>query len=433
MERTSSGGHSKFWVSLLVILGIGVALLDQWRRVEPWAQAHLGDWVASVEPWMQKHASPVARLMGSDTPAKGDAPAKADASGEAKPASGPAAIPVQAAAAKSGDFPVILTGLGTVDAYNSVLVRSRVDGQIIKLHFKEGDLVQEGDVLVEIDPRPYRAALEQAQAKMQQDEANNANAKRDLERYQSLAKSDYATRQQLDTQTAQVAQLTAQIASDQAAVDNAQTQLDYTTIKAPIKGRVGFRLVDQGNIVNASSTTGIVEINQIKPIAVIFTQPEDALPSIAAGLNKGPLPVTALSTDGSQIYAEGQLELFNNQVDSSSGTIRLKAAFKNDDKKLWPGLSVSTRMTVSTRENVVLVPSDGVLRGQKGFYAYVVGPDNKVTQRVLKITLMDQTQAVIDDGVKAGEMVVTAGQYRLQPGALVKVSPPDEKTALVEK
>ena len=431
-DEQPSRPRSRFWpitLGLAVILGL---LAYQWPRVEPWAETHLGSWVASIEPWVRQHTEPLRKLAGLSSPDKADA-AQGSADGKQADHAGPPSVPVTAAAAKTGDFPVILTGLGTVDAYNSVLVRSRVDGQIVKLHFKEGDLVQEGDVLVEIDPRPYKAALEQAQAKKDQDEANVENAKRDLTRYQSLAKSDYATRQQLDTQTAQVAQLTAQIAADQAAVDNAQTQLDYTTIKAPIKGRVGFRLVDQGNIVNASATTGIVEINQIKPIAVIFTQPENALPAIAAGLEKGPLPVTALTTDGMQMLAQGQLEVFNNSVDESSGTIRLKAAFSNDDKKLWPGLSVSTRMVVSTRQNAVLVPANAVLRGQNGFYAYVVGPDKKVAQRALKITLMDQDQAVIDDGVKDGETVVTAGQYRLQPGALVKVSEAPEKTASVEK
>ena len=381
-----------------------------------------------IEPWAQKHAGPVLALVGIK-------PKPTDQAQNGSPADKKtsAPIPVTAAVAKTGDFPVVLTGLGTVDAYNSVLLRSRVDGQITKLNFKEGDLVQEGDVLVEVDPRPYRAALEQAQAKKQQDQANLANSERDLTRYQSLAKSDFATRQQLDTQGSQVAQLNAQIAADQAAVDNAQTQLDYTVIKAPIKGRVGFRLVDQGNIVNAATTTGIVEINQIKPIAVIFTQPEETLQQISAGMAKGPLPVTALTTDGMQTLAQGQLEVFNNQVDAASGTIRLKAAFLNDDKKLWPGLSVSTRMTVSTRQNVVLVPSNAVQRGQSGFYAYVIGPDNKVEMRNLKISLMDQSQTAIDDGIKDGETVVTGGQYRLQNGSAVNVTNPTEKTAAVEK
>ena len=415
MDEQPSRGRRWPWFVLLLLIAAGGAVAYEWARVGPWAE---------------QHAGPVLALFGVKHD-DGSKQAKAGEGDGAKKA--PAAVPVGGSAAKTGDFPIVLTGLGTVDAYNSVLVRSRVDGQIIKLNFKEGDLVNEGDVLVEIDPRPYRAALEQASAKKQQDEATLANSRRDLSRLESLAKSDFATRQQLDTQSSQVAQLTAQIAADQASVDNAQTQLDYAVIKAPIKGRVGFRLVDQGNIVNASSTTGIVEINQIKPIAVIFTQTETALPSIAAGLEKAPLPVTALTSDGSQTLGQGQLELFNNAVDSASGTIRLKAAFNNDDKKLWPGLSVATRMTVDTRKNVVLVPAGAVLRGQAGYYAYVVGADNKVEQRPLKITLMDQTQAVIDDGIKDGDMVVTTGQYRLFPGALVKVTATAEKTASAAK
>jgi membrane fusion protein, multidrug efflux system len=413
MDERPPRRRAWLWTGLAVVLLAGAAAYE-WPTVKPWAM---------------EHAGPVLALAGVKSE-----PAKQASTAQTAPAGqkAPAPVPVAVATAKTGDYPVVLTGLGTADAYNSVLVRSRVDGQIIKLNFKEGDLVNAGDVLVEIDHRPYQAALEQAQAKKQQDEANLANARRDLTRYESLAKSDFATRQQLDTQTAQVAQLTAQIAADQAAIDNAQTQLDYTTITAPIKGRVGFRLVDLGNIVNASSTSGIVEINQIKPIAVIYTQPEDTLPQISAGLAKGPLPVTALTTDGTQVLAQGELEVFNNQVDAASGTIRLKARFPNADKKLWPGLSVSTRMTVSTRQNVVLVPANAVQRGQVGFYAYVVGPDNKVEQRNLKITLMDQSQAVIDDGIKSGETVVTAGQYRLAPGVKVRATNETEKTVAAE-
>ncbi|MDX7953225.1 efflux RND transporter periplasmic adaptor subunit [Lichenihabitans sp. Uapishka_5] len=408
--------RSWFWPGVLILLVALGVVVAQWRRVEPWGAAHLGPWVATIEPWLQQHAGPVMRFAG-DAPTAPAAPTTA----AAKPSG---AVPVTVAQVRTGSFPVVLTGLGTVEPYNSVLVRSRVDGQIVKLNFKEGDLVEKGDVLVEIDPRPYRAALEQAQAKKQQDDATLSNSKRDLDRYASLAKSDYATRQQLDTQTSQVAQLTGQIAADQAAIDNAQTQLDYATIRAPIKGRVGFRLVDQGNIVNAATTTGIVQINQIKPISVIFTQPEDQLTAISAGLRAGALPVTALSTDGMQTYADGKLEVFNNEVDAASGTIRLKATFDNADKKLWPGLSVATRMTVSTRENATLVSANALLRGQAGFYAYAVTPDGKAEMRPLKVTLMNQQDAVVDAGLKAGDTVVVAGQYRLQGGTPVTVTNP---------
>ena len=350
--------------------------------------------------------------------------------GAVKPPPGPPpAIPVTAVAARTGDFPVVLVGLGTVQANNTVLVRSRVDGQIISLHFTEGQVVQKGDLLAEIDPRPYKAALEQAQAKKQQDEANLANSNRDLSRYQSLAKNEYATRQQLDTQTAAVAQLTAQIASDEAAIDNAQTQLDYATIRAPITGRVGFRLADQGNIVNASSTSGIVSIAQLQPIAAIFTEPENSLGQLQAGVAAGTVPVKALTTDSKTVLGEGKLDTLNNEVDTSSGTIRVKALFPNEDNKLWPGLSVVTRTTVSIRKGVVIIPEAAIQRGQNGFYAYVVGPNNKVQQRQLKIGLISDGNALIEDGVKADEQVVTAGQYRLQPDVLVKIGGPDQKTA----
>ena len=343
-------------------------------------------------------------------------------------------VPVTAVTAEKGAFPVVLTGLGTVEASNTVLVRSRVDGQITRIAFSEGQVVQKGDLLAEIDPRPYRAALEQAQAKKSQDEANIANANRDLERYQALAKSDYATRQQLDTQSAQVAQLTAQIAADQAAVDNAETQLDYATIRAPLTGRVGFRLIDQGNIVNASSASGIVEIAQLAPIAVIFTEPENSLPQLQAGLTAGVVPVAAYASDGTTKLEDGVLDTLNNTVDTSSGTIRIKAIFKNEANTLWPGLSVTTRTTVTVRKDVLVVPDTAVQRGERGFYAYVVGADDKAEARPIKVGLIGEAGALIEDGIRPGERVVTAGQYRLQPGTLVKVGDGQgRKTASTER
>lgn len=347
-------------------------------------------------------------------------------------AAAPPAVPVTVAKAELGDFPVVLTGLGTVQANNTVLLRSRVDGQITKINFTEGQIVKKGDLLAQIDPRPYKAALEQAQAKKQQDDANLTNANRDLTRYESLARSDYATRQQLDTQTSQVAQLTAQIASDQASVDNAQVQLDYATITAPITGRVGFRLADQGNIVTASSTTGIVSIAQLQPIAIIYTEPENSLTQLQAGVQAGEIPVDALTSDGKSVLAQGKLDTLNNEVDTSSGTIRIKALFANENNKLWPGQSVTTHTTVTVRKNAVIIPDNAIQRGQSGFYAYVVGDDSKVQVRQLKIGLIGDGRALIEDGIKAGDTVVTAGQYRLQAGVLVKVGDAPEKTAKKE-
>lgn len=394
MAVGSKRGH-RLKLVLLGLVVIGAGVLVDWHQVEPYARR-------------------VQTIFAAKAPAPAQSP-KVNA------------VPVSAAQARTGDFPVVLSGLGTVQPYNTVLVRTRVDGQIMTLHFAEGQIVQAGDLLAEIDPRPYQASLDQATAKRQQDQATIDNAKRDLGRYQSLAKSDYATRQQLDTQTAMVAQLTAQIASDDASVENAQTQLGYATVRTPITGRAGFRLVDQGNIVNASSQTGIVSIAQIEPISVIFTAPENAVPDIQSGQKATPLDVRAFNSDGTRALADGKLETLNNEIDTASGTVRLKAAFPNKEHMLWPGLSVSTRLTVSVRKDVVLVPFKAVQRSQSGLYVFVIGPDNKVEQRPIKISLSNDSTAVIEDGVKAGDTVVTGGQYRLQAGTLVKTVPDDAK------
>jgi len=245
------------------------------------------------------------------------------------------AIPVTMAPVEKADFPVYLTGLGTVQGFNTVLVRTRIDGQIDKIAFQEGQQVNQGDLLVEIDPRPFQATLDQAKAKKAQDEANLANANLDLQRFTKLG--EFATRQQTDTQRSTVAQLTAQIAADDAAISNAQTQLDYTQVKAPISGVAGLRQVDIGNIVNSATQTGIVTIAQIEPISVIFTAPEDQLPYINEAQATSPLKVIAITTDGKKPLAEGKLAVVNNQVDTTSGTIRLKAVFDNKNHALWPG------------------------------------------------------------------------------------------------
>lgn len=326
-------------------------------------------------------------------------------------------VPVKIATVEKADFPVYLTGLGTVQGFNTVLVRSRVDGQINKIDFVEGQFVKQGDPLVEIDPRPFQAALDQAKAKKAQDEANLANAKLDLQRYTKLG--EFATRQQTDTQRSQVAQLTAQIEADQAAIDNAQTQLDYATVKAPISGVVGIRQVDVGNIVNASTQTGIVSIAQIEPIAVIFTAPEEQLPDIKAALAASPPKVIALSTDGKKELSTGTLALINNQVDTTSGTIRLKAVFKNKDHALWPGQSVSTRLLIKTLKDATIVPDDAVQHGNDGLYAYTVNSDNKAELRKIKVTNSMDGRSVVDEGLSPGQRVITSGQYKVQPGALV--------------
>lgn len=332
---------------------------------------------------------------------------------------GPAPIPVTVQSVQSADFPVYLNGLGTVQPYDTVTVRSRVDGQVTKVNFRQGDIVKEGDLLVQIDPRPYQAALEQAQAKKAQDEANLHNAELDLARYSTLAQQSFASRQQLDTQQANVNQLTAQIKGDQATIDNAATQLSYTTIKSPLTGKTGFRLVDPGNIVHASDTTGIVSIVKLQPISVVFTAPEENIGTINNALATGTVPVTALSSDGTRTIAEGHLALVDNQVDQASGTIRMKATFQNKDNALWPGLSVSTKLLVETKKNVVVIPNDAIQHGPNGLYIYVVGDGNKVEPRNLKVGEEGATQTVALEGLKPGERVVVAGQYRLTKGAVV--------------
>jgi membrane fusion protein, multidrug efflux system len=337
-----------------------------------------------------------------------------------KNAQQPAAIPVTVAQAQTVDFPVYLNGLGVVEPYDTVTVRSRVDGEVIKIGFHQGQMVKEGDPLAEIDPRPYQAALDQALSKKAQDEANLKNAQLNLERYDTLAKQDFASRQQLDTQQATVDQLTAQIKGDQGAIDNAQTQVSYTSIKSPLTGRTGFRLVDPGNIVHATDTTGIVTIVKLQPISVVFTAPEEDVPQINKALAAGAVPVTALSSDGLKTLSEGHLQLVNNAVDQASGDIRMKATFENTDNVLWPGLSVATRLLVDTLKQVVVVPSDAVERGPNGLYAFVVGDDNKVESHAIKVGQEGNGQSVVLQGLSAGQRIVTAGQYRLTQGVLVE-------------
>ena len=334
-------------------------------------------------------------------------------------AKGPAPIPATIQTINNSDFPVYLNGLGTVQPYDTVTVRSRVDGQVIKVGFRQGQMVNEGDLLVQIDPRPYQAALEQAQAKKAQDEANLRNAQLDLERYSTLAKQDYASRQQVDTQQAKVDQLNAQLKGDQAAIDNAQTQLSYTTIRSPLTGKTGFRLIDPGNIVHATDQTGIVTIVKLQPISVVFTAPEENIGQINRALAAGNVPVIALSSDGTKTLGQGHLALVDNQVDQASGTIRMKATFKNEDNALWPGLSVATRLLVDTRKNVLVVPNDAIQHGPNGLYAFVVGKDNKVDKHDIKVGDEGATESVVLEGLASGARVVTSGQYRLTEGAVV--------------
>src|SRR6202165_1441584 len=351
--------------------------------------------------------------------ARGDK-ASTDMVAQKPPASSSIAVPVTIAPVVKADFPVYLTGLGNVQGFNTVLVRTRVDGQIDKIAFREGQLVNQGDLLAEIDPRPFQAALDQAKAKKAQDEANLANANLDLQRYTKLG--EFATRQQTDTQRSTVAQLTAQIAADDAAAFNAQTQLDYTAVKSPISGLAGLRQVDVGNIVNASTQTGIVTIAQIEPIAVIFTAPEEQLSYINEAQATQPLKVIAITTDGKKPLAEGKLAVVNNQVDATSGTIRLKAVFDNKNHALWPGQSVSTRLPLKTPKDATVVPDDAIQHSTDGLYAYIVNQNNKAELRKVKVSQSIDGRSVVDDGLSPGQQVITSGQYKVQPGTLVSTA-----------
>jgi membrane fusion protein, multidrug efflux system len=337
----------------------------------------------------------------------------------AKPkAAAPLPVPVTLGTVEQGPFALVSNGLGTVQAYNTVQVRTRVDGEIQQVAFREGQAVRKGDVLVQVDPRPYQASYDQAKAKKEQDTANLNNAKADLVRYTGLGA--YASRQQTETQTALVAQLTAQVASDQAAIDNAATQLGYATIRAPIDGVTGFRQVDIGNIVNASGQTPIVTITQVEPIFVVFTAPEDQLPAITAALRKGDVPVEAWSSDGLTKLAEGKLALFNNQVDTATGTIRLKAVYENKNHALWPGLSVSTKMRVGTVALATTVPDNAIQHGPDGLFAFAVDDADRAHQRALKAGRSDSGRTqVLSGDLKPGDRVIVTGQYKVQDGSLV--------------
>ena len=333
------------------------------------------------------------------------------------------AVPVTAGTVREENVPVFLHGIGTVQAYNMVSVKSRVDGQIVKVGFKEGQEVKAGDPLFQIDPRPYQAALEQAEAAKQKDEAQLAGAKLDLERYSKLLGSGYQTRQSFDQQTALVGQVEAAINGDQAQIDTAKLNLGYAGIRSPIDGRLGARLVDKGNLVHASDNTVLVTITEVKPIFVSFTLPQETLDEIREYQQKAPLLVRAYSSDGSTLLSTGKLTLIDNSIDQSTGTIHLKARFDNQDERLWPGEFVSLRVVLKVLPKVATVPSQTIEEGPEGRYAYVINADNTVARRTVTVASIQDGIAVVTKGLIPGERVVVDGQYRLTEGARVKILP----------
>lgn len=328
-------------------------------------------------------------------------------------------VAVDIADVKRADVPVYLDGLGTIQAFNTVTVTARVDGELQRIAFQEGQNVNKGDLLAQIDPRPFQAALGQAQAAKAKDEAQLQSARADLERYLTLAPENLASKQTLDAQRATVAGLEAQTKGDQANIDNAQTQLQYTSIMSPIQGRTGIRRVDVGNNVHASDTNGIVVVTQLQPISLIFTLPEDALGSIGTALGAGSVSVMALSRDGKTELDRGTVTLVDNQIDQSTGTIRIKAVFPNAQNKLWPGQYVDARVLLRMDRDALTIPSAAVQRGPDGMFIYVVKSDSTVEARPLKVSEESGSITVVQEGIEAGERVVTSNQYRLQPGTRV--------------
>jgi membrane fusion protein, multidrug efflux system len=333
---------------------------------------------------------------------------------------GSQAVAVETALASRSDVPVYLEGLGTVQAFYTVTVTARVDGELQKVGFVEGQTLKKGDLIGQIDPRPFQAALDQVIATHDKDVAQLASAKADLDRFELLAPQNLASKQTLDSQHALVAQLQAQIKGDQANIDNARTQLSYTTIVSPIQGKTGIRRVDPGNNVHATDTGGIVVVTQVQPIACIFTLPEEALPTLNRALEAGTVGVTALSRDGKSELDRGTIALVDNQIDQATGTIRVKATFPNPHDALWPGEFVNARVLVRTERNALTVPSNAIQRGPNGMFTYVVKADSTVEARLLKVGDESGTLTVITEGLKDGEQVVLSNQYRLQPGARVR-------------
>jgi multidrug efflux system membrane fusion protein len=340
------------------------------------------------------------------------------------------AVAVDTAQSSRNDVPIFLQGLGTVQAFYTVTVTARVDGELQRVAFTEGQTVHKGDLLAQIDPRPNQAAFDQAVATKSKDEAQLANAKRDFERYTKLQPQDLASKQTVDTQRALVDQLAAQLKVDQAIIDNARTQLEYTRITSPITGRTGIRLVDPGNIVHGANSTGIVVVTQVQPISVVFTLPEEELGAVVQALAAGSVSVTTVSRDGGATLDEGTLSLIDNQIDQSTGSVRLKATFDNARNTLWPGQYVDARVLVRTERNALTIPNAAVQLGPNGPFTYVVKTDSSVEVRPLRVAEGGGGLTIIKEGLAPGERVVTSNQYRLQAGVRVQTTAPAPEAAV---
>jgi multidrug efflux system membrane fusion protein len=335
----------------------------------------------------------------------------------------PPSVPIVAATVVQHDVPIYLTGVGTVIAYNTDVVRAQIQGQIVSINFTEGQTVHAGDLLAQIDPRPYQALIDQYIGNLERDQAQLINAQANLSRYTTLGAKGWATPQLLETQKAQVGQLQAAIKADQALIDAAKVQLSFTRLTSPIDGVVGIRQIDVGNIISPSTANGLVVVTQLDPISLIFTLPETALPQIQAQQQnaKVPLAVQACNQDNSILLDQGVLGLVNNEILQTTGSIQLKANFSNTSRRLWPGQLVNARLLVDTRRNGLTVPAAAAQQGPNGPYAYVVKPDLTVETRPIKVAQISEGQALIGSGLQANEQVVVDGQYKLQPGAHVTI------------
>ena len=336
----------------------------------------------------------------------------------------PSEIPVTAGVVTAQDVPQYLEGIGTVQAFNMVTVKTQVDGAIVKVAFTEGQEVRKGDPLFQIDPRPYEAALALAMATKEKDAAQLATAQADLVRYGRLVGPGFQTRQSFEDQQGLVAQLQAAVKGDEAQIDTARVNLGYTNMTSPIDGRLGARLVDLGNLVRATDNTPLVSITQIKPIFVSFTLPQDDLDQIRQQQTQAPLKVTALASDGKTVLGDGRLTLIDNMIDQATGTIHLKASFPNQDERLWPGEFVNLRVVLKMRREVATVPSQTVQDGPDGHFAYVIGQDDTVERRAVEVAAVQDGVAVVSKGLAPGDRVVVDGQYRLTGGAHVRLLPP---------
>jgi len=357
-------------------------------------------------------------------------PATAAAKGRAGAGSGSFVVPVVVAAAQRGDLPVYFNGLGTVTAFNTVTVHSRVDGQLVSVAFKEGQFVHQGDLLAQIDPRPFQVQLEQAEGQLAKDEAQRKDAEVNYERFKLLFKEGVIPQQQLDTQAALVGQFDGAIRSDQGQIDNAKLQLVYCRITAPISGRVGLRLVDAGNIVHATDATGLLVITQLQPISVIFTLPQDQLPPVVAKLRAGAeLPVEAYDRDDTARIATGKLATIDNAIDVTTGTYKLKSIFNNEDNSLFPNQFVNVHLLVDTKRNLTVIPAAAIQRGPQGTYVYAVANGNTAKIHVVTIAQVTGNNVGLSSGLEPGELVVVDGQDKLQDGS--KVNPTNSSGSTV--